>query len=131
MASGIETDITGNYTPNIFLINGYFFPNTNNDSTAKVRQNVGDTVLISIINSGNIDHILHFHGYHVEIIDIKKNVRQKNWIKDTFPVKTGEALTVMLVPDKIGMYPVHDHNLIAVTNGGLYPGGMITMLHIE
>jgi hypothetical protein len=52
------------------------------------------------------------------------------WWKDSFPVKVGDHVTILLVPDKEGMYPVHDHNLVANTNVGLYPGGMIAMLNI-
>ena len=119
------------YTPNLFTINGYFFPNTTTDTTGFVQENVGDTINISIINSGNIDHVLHFHGYHIKILDAKINQQQINWIKDTFPVKKGEAMTVQLVPHQAGQFPVHDHNLINVTNAGAYPGGMITMLNIQ
>lgn len=120
-----------NYTPDLFSINGFTYPNTNTDSLGHVVQNVGDTIYISIINSGNMEHTLHFHGYHVELLDVKVNKKQKGWLKDTFPVKIGEAMTVRLIPNQAGMYPVHDHNLINVTNAGLYPGGMITVLEIQ
>lgn len=121
---------TSSYTPNIFTINGFSYPNTTTDSTGHVQQNVGDTIYISIVNSGNMEHTLHFHGYHVELLDIKVNKKQQGWIKDTFPIKIGEAMTVKLIPNQAGAYPVHDHNLINVTNAGVYPGGMITVLDI-
>ena len=38
-------------------------------------------------------------------------------------------MTLLLVPDQPGMYPVHNHNLVTVATGG-YPGGMITRLNI-
>jgi hypothetical protein len=40
-----------------------------------------------------------------------------------------ELMTLQLVPDKSGMYPVHDHNLVTVTTNA-YPGGMMTKIHI-
>jgi len=127
----VSTISFANYTPNIFSINGFSYPNTTTDSTGHVQQNTGDTIYISIINSGNIEHTLHFHGYHVTIIDAKKSVGMINWIKDTFPLKRQEAMTIMLVPQQAGIFPVHDHNLINVTNAGLYPGGMLTVLNIQ
>ena len=42
-----------------------------------------------------------------------------DWEKDTFPVFPGEAMTLLLVPDQPGMYPVHNHNLVTVATGGL------------
>lgn len=120
-----------NYSPNIFTINGFNYPNTTTDPNGYVSQDLGDTINISIINSGNMNHTLHFHGYHVKILDIKINSNQKGWIKDTFPIKKGEAMTIQLIPHQKGKYPVHNHNLIAVTNAGLYPGGMLTILEIK
>jgi hypothetical protein len=46
------------------------------------------------------------------------------------PFLMGEVAVVRLDAFQPGMYPVHNHNLIAVTNAGLYPGGMITHLNI-
>ena len=41
-----------------------------------------------------------------------------------------EVLKLELIPDKPGVYPVHDHNLIGVTGGMFYPNGMFTTLRI-
>ena len=38
-------------------------------------------------------------------------------------------MTLLLVPDQPGIFPVHNHNLATVNTGG-YPGGMITRLNI-
>ncbi len=56
----------------------------------------------------------HFHGYHVKIIDVKIHQTMLGWEKDTFPVFPGEAMTLLLVPDQPGMFPVHNHNLVTV-----------------
>jgi hypothetical protein len=53
-----------------------------------------------------------------------------NWTKDSFPMAPGATITFLVVPDKPGMYPMHDHNLIVSTNAGLYPGGMMGMFDI-
>lgn len=121
-----------NYLPNFFLINGKHYPQTTSDSTTKVVGSVGDSICISVANSGEMIHSLHFHGYHVKILNSNhSNNFQIGWDKDSFGIAIGEVITVLLVPDKEGMYPVHDHNLRAVTNAGLYPGGMISQLMIS
>lgn len=136
--AGLDTLILNNtinnlpiqgYMPSVFTINGNIHPNSMNDTLAHVSNSVGDTIIINIVNSGKMDHTLHFHGYHVTIITARKKTERIDWSKDTFPVVKGEAMSVMLVPHQPGDYPVHNHNLIAVNTGG-YPGGMITMLQI-
>ena len=92
--------------------------------------NVNDEVYISMINAGIMSHTLHFHGFHVEILQSAKRPYTVGWIKDGIPLAPDEVVTVKLVPDKPGMYPVHDHNLISVLSGNVYPGGMITTLRI-
>lgn len=128
---GLVEEIPLTYQPEMFLINGAFYPETLEDEDTYITGQVGDEIVISIVNSGLMDHILHFHGYHVEILDAKIMAGRVGWIKDSIPIKKGEAMTVKLTPDKPGEYPVHDHNLIAVTNVGFYPGGMLTFLDIE
>ncbi len=118
------------YKPNISTINGLNFPITSTDTLGHVTGNIGDTIYISIVNSGNMVHTLHFHGYHVMVKQIAQNTRMLNWSKDTVPFFEDETATVVLVPDQEGMYPVHDHNLISVLTVNTYPGGMITMLNI-
>ena len=52
-------------------------------------------------------------------------------MKDTFPVYSMETVVLELVPDKVGEYPVHDHNLVAVSGANLYPNGMFLTLFID
>lgn len=122
--------IDTSYQPGVFFINGLSYPATAGDSSTEIMGMVGDSIVISIVNSGHMVHSIHFHGYHVTILSSEKTPQMNGWSKDSFPVKVDDKVTVLLVPDKEGMYPVHDHNLIANTNIGLYPGGMIVMLNI-
>ena len=131
LAAEIQSEIPFDYNPELFFINGLSFPSTVDDSATMIHANVGDEIIVSIVNSGNMDHVLHFHGFHVEVLEAKISSKYTGWIKDTFPVKCQEAMTVKLVPHQVGIYPVHDHNLIAVTEIGFYPGGMLTLLNIE
>lgn len=130
ISTGLTDQISENYRPELFFINGFSYPETLEDSVGYVTGTVGEEIIISIVNSGNMDHILHFHGYHVEILQAVEVGHMTGWTKDSVPVKMNETITLRLVPHQPGVYPVHDHNLIAVTNIGFYPGGMITHLNI-
>lgn len=118
------------YAPQYFLINENSHPNINKDSNARIVGNVGDTLMLYIANSGNSIHSIHFHGYHAEIIDAT-NSKLIGWSKDTFPIKPRENLVLRIVPDKPGIYPVHDHNLVAIAANGIYPNGMFSTIQIQ
>lgn len=129
--AGAISEVPSSYQPELFFINGEHFPETLEDPDAYAQAQVGDTLIISVVNSGHMDHVLHFHGFHAEILGAEIMSSRVGWVKDSFPLKIGETMTLMLIPDKEGTYPVHDHNLIAVTNAGFYPGGMLTHLVID
>ena len=118
------------YVPEQFTINERTYPAVADDPEALVAVSLGDTCLISIANHGFMDHVFHFHGFHVTMISSSHHPERVGWSKDTVPIRMGEVLTVQLVANQVGMYPVHNHNLIAVTNAGFYPGGMITQIHV-
>lgn len=119
-----------NYYPEFFTINGRSNPGINNDTDARVTGNVGDTIYIYIANTGQSVHSMHLHGYHVTITYSSKDPSHVGWSKDSMPIFPSETLILELVPDKPGEYPVHDHNLIGTTGGGLYGQGMFTTLLI-
>lgn len=125
-----QLDFTS-YNPDYFTVNNLSNPNTNLDAETRVVGHVGDTIRLVVANTGYSTHSMHFHGYHLRIINSIKTPLRKNWIKDTFPVYPGEVLELELIPDKPGVYPVHDHNLIGVTGGRTYPNGMFTTLKID
>ncbi len=129
IASGGSVDF-GNYDPNYFLINGKSNPDIGLDTLAKIVGNVGDTITLHILNSGNSVHSLHFHGYHFRVLYASKFPERKNWIKDTYGMYSKEIVVLELVPDKPGEYPVHDHNLVATTANNIYPNGMFTTIVI-
>lgn len=131
VGNGIVTGIPSTYRPNTNIINGMVYPATSSDPLTAVTGNVADTIYISVVNSGNFVHTLHFHGYHVKIVQATLHSDKVNWVKDTNPVHKNETLTFQLIPDKPGMYPVHDHNLVSVLTQNTYPGGMITTLNIQ
>lgn len=131
IGDGTENSIPVDYRPNVYTINGEVYPETTTDPIGAVTGNVNDTIYISIVNSGNMVHTLHFHGYHFTFIQATLRTHVINWEKDSTPMLQNETVTIRLIPDKEGMYPVHDHNLISVLTQNTYPGGMITVLNIQ
>ena len=120
-----------NYDPDYFTINSLSNPFINEDSTSRIVGQVGDTVYLYISNTGRSIHSIHFHGFHELILFSSKFPNQINWFKDSFPVYPMETLVLRIIPDKEGEYPVHDHNLVAVTSGNIYPNGMFSTMLIS
>lgn len=118
------------YKPNYFTINGNSNPDINNDPVARVVGNVNNEFRIVIVNNGLSIHSVHFHGYHLFSIEDSRNPGFIGREKDTFPIYPKEHFVLKCVPDKPGEYPVHDHNLVAVTGGDVYGSGMFTTLLI-
>lgn len=118
------------YSPHYFTINGNSGEEIDLDPVAKILGNVGQEIRLVIVNNGQSIHSMHFHGYHATILSSSKEPSHNNRSKDTFPIYPDHSLTLSFIPDKPGEYPVHDHNLVAVTGGGVYHAGMITTLVI-
>ncbi|MDG1915942.1 MAG: multicopper oxidase domain-containing protein [Crocinitomix sp.] len=118
------------YAPLYFTINGLSNPETQDDPLSRITGNVGDTLVVCIANTGQMTHSIHFHGYHATITYSSANPGHIHRIKDTFPVQEMETILVYLVPDKIGKYPVHDHNLVATSGNGIYANGMFHIIDI-
>lgn len=127
---GGATPALSGFDPKFFTINGNYNPNINNDPTARVLGSTGQEFRIVIMNNGLSIHSMHFHGYHLSIMDDSKYASHVGRSKDTFPVFPGEHLVLSCVPDKGGEYPVHDHNIVAVSGNSEYPNGMFTTLLI-
>ena len=126
---GSQNSIPFSYRPNTFTINGAPFSD-DMMSSSNVTGMVNQEIYISITNSGNMIQNVHFHGYHVEIVQAVKRPEIIGWRKDSFPLLVKVSMTVKLVPLQAGEFPVHNHNLVTnLTNNG-YPGGMMTMLMI-
>lgn len=120
-----------NYKPDYFTLNGNGKNDIENDSSAIITGNVGDTIHINIVNTGRSIHSLHFHGYHVKVLKSDLQPEKINWIKDTYPLIPEEVVIFELIPDKKGKYPVHNHNLIGATGGGIYPNGIFLVMDIN
>jgi FtsP/CotA-like multicopper oxidase with cupredoxin domain len=118
------------YDPKYFTINSVSNPNINSDPLARITGSVGDTLYLYISNTGRSIHSMHFHGYHATIKYSSQNNEHHNREKDTFPVYPMESLVLQIIPDKEGEFPIHDHNLVAVTGNNIYPNGMFSTILI-
>ena len=130
VAAGGSVDPQAPYVPRQFTVNDRVHPTTMGDPNGHVQIGVGTSCYITIVNQGSMNHVLHFHGFHFEVLASTNHPERIGWIKDTMPFLKGEVTIVRLDAFQAGSYPVHNHNLIAVTNAGFYPGGMITHLDI-
>ena len=119
------------YYPEYFTINGNSNPDINTDVNARITGNVGDTIYIYMVNTGQSLHSIHFHGYHSKITYSSKFPNHVGRLKDTFGVHSMEVVVLELIPNQIGEYPVHDHNLVAVSGGNIYPNGMFLTILID
>jgi len=128
---GSVSAVNSSYKPQYFWINGISYPETLMEPDGMVMGMVGDSIIIAVTNSGKQPQPLHLHGFHVHILQATGSQHMVGWIKDSFPIAPGQSMTLLLVPDKPGMYMVHNHNLRAATNAGLYPGGMMTHIQID
>ncbi|MBS3912998.1 MAG: multicopper oxidase domain-containing protein [Bacteroidetes bacterium] len=118
------------YYPNYFTINGLSFPQLQNDTTAVINGKIGDTIRIFCLNSGQSSHSIHFHGFHTKAI-YHSQIFKIDWEKDTWGTPSMETMVLEFVPDKSGKYSVHDHNLVAVSGGGVHPNGMFIIMSIQ
>jgi FtsP/CotA-like multicopper oxidase with cupredoxin domain len=120
------------YDPDFYTINNRSFPAIADDPMANLFGNVGDTIHIYMVNSGMSMHSMHFHGYHATILESSREPIAAGRSKDTFPLWPGDAMVVELVPHQPGIFPIHDHNLNAVSGGGIYlNGGALIFIDIQ
>ena len=124
------TPALSSYDPKFFTINGNSNPDINNDPVARVIGANGQEFRIVMVNNGVSIHSIHFHGYHLVILNDSKHPAHVGRNKDTFPVYPSEHIVLSCIPDKGGEYPVHDHNLVAITGNSMYANGMFTTLLI-
>jgi FtsP/CotA-like multicopper oxidase with cupredoxin domain len=118
---------TSVYKPNYFLINGMGGFDGMHDPRSVLQGATGKTGIVRIVNAGQFDHSLHFHGAHFQIIDLDgKRLASPEW-GDTINVKVGTtAMVLYKLPP--GIYPMHIHTAQMETANGVYLNGVATLL---
>ncbi len=74
---------------------------------------------------------MHLHGHVFTIISTDGHFLPKGVIKDTLPVNAGERFDFIFTADNPGIWAFHCHDLHHVTNNGVYPGGLFTVVQYE
>ena len=119
------------YYPDFFTCNSLSYPESRKDTTANILGNVGDTIHIFMANTGQAQHVIHFHGFHSRIIYTNKYKKYIGYSKDSFAMESMQTMVLELVLDKTGEYPVHDHNLLAMTGNKMHPYGMMLIINVK
>ena len=74
---------------------------------------------------------MHLHGYHFKIVGTDGYfVKGDPLEKDTVLIGPGERYDLEFTADNPGTWVFHCHILNHVTNQGVEPGGMITVLKV-
>lgn len=119
------------FEPNYHTLNGITYPMTLMDNSTRLSCNLGEQVLIRLANLSNIRQILHFHGYHVDILTRDNKPETTFPEKDTISLEVNSTTEVLLNVTQTGEYPVHPHSLTGTTDNGLYQGGSVTMIDAQ
>jgi FtsP/CotA-like multicopper oxidase with cupredoxin domain len=126
------TEDWSQYVPDYYTINNLSFPAVSSDPMANLTGSVGETLHIYMVNSGQSMHSMHFHGYHCEVISSSRSPEIEGSSKDTFALRPSDTMVIELIPNQPGIFPVHDHNLTAISGGGIYlNGGSLIFIEIS
>ena len=124
--------------PNIFLLNGRSFPFTLRDTPIEVAS--GEVVKLRVLNAGARAIKLHTHGHHPTLTHLDGYAVPEGMrhTRDVFDVGAAQRVDLELRPgtDRYyasgpGVWIMHDHTEVAVTNKGISPGGDITAIVYE
>jgi manganese oxidase len=111
-----------------YLINGKSFP-----ATEPIEANVGQKVLIHLVNLGQMTHPMHMHGAPFKIVgtDGYAVPETAQLTKDVVAIAPGERYDLLMTADNPGSWLFHCHILTHVQNHGVEPGGMLTLIKVN
>jgi hypothetical protein len=126
-ASNGQSVSTGTYRPNYFMINGQGGFDGMHDPNTVLEGNVGQVGLVRIVNAGQFDQSLHWHGNHFRVISRNgQHLNNFEW-QDTINVKAGQTMMV-LYQLRDGIFPMHVHTAQMETANGVYLNGTATLI---
>jgi len=118
---------TGTYKPNYFMINGQGGFDGMHDPNTVLQGRVGQVGLVRIVNAGQFDQSLHWHGNHFQVIDRNgTHLSSFEW-QDTINVKAGTTMMVLYQLNP-GIFPMHVHTAQMETANGVYLNGTATLI---
>ena len=118
-----------------FMLNGRSFPFTLRDTPVRVAPD--EKVRLRVLNSGERTLSLHTHGHHpvVTALDGVDLAPEQRYSRDVFTIGPGQRIDLELrttADDRYasgpGVWAMHDHTELTVTNRGLNPGGDLTAI---
>ncbi len=118
---GTPTDVIDYYG-----LNGRAFPNT-----MPIRVEKGDVVRLRLFGAGGGTHYLHTHGHSFLVTHKDGFPLPQPYEADTIAVGPGERYDLIYTADNPGIFIMHDHVDMHVTNDGKYPGGVITVMEYK
>ena len=113
-------------SPNFFGINGKSYP-----ATKRIGIKQGEWIRIRLINASGKSHHMHLHGHDFWWVSQDGNDLAEPRHLNTVHVEPGGTYDIMVYGDNPGYWTFHDHATTRVTNNGIYPGGMLTVLEYE
>jgi len=112
--------------PDFFAINGKSYPAT---EAIKIRK--GEYIRVRLVNGGMLSHHMHLHGHQFWKVADDGNPLERPERMNTIPIHPGKTADIVIHGNNPGFWTFHDHDVRRVTNNGVYPGGMLTMLTYE
>lgn len=123
--SSVNTSV---YRPNYFMMNGMGGHDAMRDTNTTLAGKAGQYGLARVVNAGLLDESLHFHGNHLQIIDVNGTRPTPEWV-DTINVKAGQTMMVLYQIKYAGqVFPMHVHTAQMETSGGVYLNGVATLI---
>lgn len=118
------------YHPQYMTVNSKGYPETQLDANTKIKAFIADTVYIFIANTGVAKRIIHFHGFHLQVMYSNSQQLMPLSYLDTFPLASMESACLRLVPDKRGRHSVHQLPIVSELDNG-QPNGMFLIMQID
>jgi len=108
-----------------YSINGKGWP-----GTAPLTAELGDKVLIRLMNAGQMLHPMHLHGYHFTVVAQDGSTLRHPYKADTLVIAPGERYDVLVDTTIPGVWAFHCHILSHVEGPqGMF--GMATALIVQ
>ena len=71
---------------------------------------------------------MHLHGHQFEVVALDGNALPAPYEANTVDIAPGQTVDVVVRGDNPGTWTFHCHIISHVTNKGVYPGGMLTLV---
>ena len=108
--------------PNFFTINGKSYP-----ATEPIEVEAGEPMLLRLVNAGQFEHPLHLHGTAFRIVARDGHPASDPGLRDAITLASGERADIAFeLPP--GTWAFHCHIGHHLTNDGVGPGGLLTVI---